>query len=238
MSVRDKNNYFGGKGSPGVIQTIINEIPPHRCLIEGFGGKGTLTRTILKSDCNVYIELSKKVFDYYKPYLPASVKSHNMDFFDFLSRWSDYYDGSDCWSPDGFCGTVFYLDPPYLKESRRDQKDVYDCELSSEDHSRLLELINNVPCAVLISHYPCDFYNNALRHWRRVDYKTTTRQGVVTESLYCNFDKVSKLHDYSFLGNNNTDRQRIRRKIDRHVKTLSALPVLERNALINSLSNL
>jgi hypothetical protein len=50
-----------------------------------------------------------------------------------------------------------------------------------------------------------------------------------------NYPEPKELHDYSLLGKDRTDRQRIKRKIERHVKRLQALSVLERKAILNAL---
>ncbi len=49
--------------------------------------------------------------------------------------------------------TTFYLDPPYLPETRS-APDVYACEMTEADHRQLLELLLSVKGKVLLSGYP------------------------------------------------------------------------------------
>ena len=68
-------------------------------------------------------------------------------------------------------------------------------------------------------------------------YNSYDRTGELRiECLYCNYPAPEELHDYRYLGENFTERQRIRRKIIRHIKKLKNLPVLERNAILEALS--
>ncbi len=53
-----------------------------------------------------------------------------------------------------------------------------------------------------------------------------------------NYPQPEELHDYRYLGEDFVDRQRIHRKIQRHVDKLLGLPVLERNAILAALRSL
>lgn len=68
--------------------------------------------------------------------------------------------------------TLFYLDPPYLHETRsafRWDRDCYAAELSDEDHRALLELSRDARGMVIISGYPSTLYDTMLKDWRRVE---------------------------------------------------------------------
>lgn len=66
--------------------------------------------------------------------------------------------------------TFFYLDPPYLHETRLTTRD-YTHEMSADDHRRLLETLVGIEGKFLLSGYPSALYQEfADRHgWRRVD---------------------------------------------------------------------
>lgn len=64
--------------------------------------------------------------------------------------------------------TLFYLDPPYLHETRVTKAD-YDHEMSTEQHAELLEAIDSCVGKVLLSGYPNDLYDGRLRNWNTVD---------------------------------------------------------------------
>jgi len=89
-------------------------------------------------------------------------------------------------------GTLFYLDPPYLEETRS-APDVYGFEMSSAHHCELLELVRNIRGKVILSGYPSELYNSSLADWNRHTFdlpnnaaagKSKERE---TEVLWCNF---------------------------------------------------
>ena len=86
--------------------------------------------------------------------------------------------------------TLFYLDPPYLHETRESTK-VYKFEMSRDDHIELLETIEDCDAAVMISGYRSELYDDMLSKWIRHDKETTTgasnNNARRTESLWCNF---------------------------------------------------
>lgn len=131
--------------------------------------------------------------------------------------------------------TVVYMDPPYPWETRG--KTRYKFDLGANSHYELLAIANKLNCDCLISTYPNKMYESELSTWYHIDYQSMTRGGVRIERLYMNYDptKIKELHDYSYLGENCTDRQRIKRKVERFKKKLSDLPVLERNAILESI---
>lgn len=54
--------------------------------------------------------------------------------------------------------TFFYLDPPYLPETRRSGS--YKCELTLEDHHELIELLSKVKGKVMLSGYSSKLYDS------------------------------------------------------------------------------
>ena len=65
---------------------------------------------------------------------------------------------------------MFYLDPPYLHETRVTTQD-YECEMSREDHERLLHALGGVRGMFCLSGYRSDLYDEyaGLYGWRRVE---------------------------------------------------------------------
>lgn len=91
-------------------------------------------------------------------------------------------DGVDCikkWdNPDA----VFYLDPPYLSETRKSKK-VYAHETSYEDHKRIIEAILNCKGAVVISGYQNELYNTLEHHgWLKFTKKVICRAACVSRN--------------------------------------------------------
>jgi DNA adenine methylase len=63
--------------------------------------------------------------------------------------------------------TYFYLDPPYVPQSRRKKK-MYCHEMSEDDHKRLLHCILHVEGMVLLSGYSHTLYEEALSSWESI----------------------------------------------------------------------
>jgi DNA adenine methylase len=67
--------------------------------------------------------------------------------------------------------TLFYVDPPYVAETR-DVGGDYRHEMTDGDHAALAEVLRGAAGMVVLSGYPCDLYDRALyadwaRHERR-----------------------------------------------------------------------
>ena len=60
--------------------------------------------------------------------------------------------------------TCFYLDPPYLPETRRSQR-CYQHEMKQQDHERLLSCLLQVKGMVMLSGYAHPLYHQALQGW-------------------------------------------------------------------------
>lgn len=87
--------------------------------------------------------------------------------------------------------TLFYIDPPYLPETRWTMKpDAYKFEMTIEQHEHLLNLLCSLKGYVVLSGYESKFYMEALSGWRHVEkdsLKSSDGGGVlVKESLWLN----------------------------------------------------
>lgn len=89
--------------------------------------------------------------------------------------------------------TLFYLDPPYLHETRATTTEYGPLEMTEADHGALLDMIVGCRGKVILSGYRSELYDQSLAVWRRVDVelpnqaaggKTKRR---MTECLWCNF---------------------------------------------------
>ena len=74
--------------------------------------------------------------------------------------------------------TLFYLDPPYLDETRT-AKDVYAHEMTRQDHNELLSLLISIKGRFLLSGYRSSLYDQvAADHgWRRADMEIDNKSG-------------------------------------------------------------
>jgi len=69
--------------------------------------------------------------------------------------------------------TLFYCDPPYVPDTRRDG--TYRHEMTLEDHRDLAGILLGVSGMVILSGYKHDVYRPLEESgWRRVDYKTSS----------------------------------------------------------------
>ncbi len=84
--------------------------------------------------------------------------------------------------------TVFYLDPPYVHETRGD-KSAYAFEMDDLAHEELADVLNQTRGHVVLSGYRNSLYDRLYRHWRRVDAPEKTCHSVRSkrqESLWIN----------------------------------------------------
>ncbi len=81
---------------------------------------------------------------------------------------------------------LIYCDPPYLLSTR--SKRLYKHEMMAEDeHSRLLDLLDQHPGPVLLSGYENELYADRLRHWGRESQVVAAESGRRrTEVLWIN----------------------------------------------------
>lgn len=82
--------------------------------------------------------------------------------------------------------TFIYIDPPYLQDTRK--KYLYNHEMTDEQHVKLLQIVKESDCKIMISAYENELYNEQLKGWRK-EHKSTTaecsRRRI--ETLYMNY---------------------------------------------------
>lgn len=239
IKVKGLENYYGGKGGSGTYQTIINYIPPHDIYIEPFLGSGVIMRYKLPAPLNnIGIDLDAQVTYLWN----QTIKEQQLTSFDITDG-----DGIEFLLKlktgkinfPGWAKVFIYLDPPYIKKSRKSENDVYPFEMDDISHVQILDIISDInKQKIAISCYENDLYKKKLKDWNCIKFNSTTRHGTATEFLYMNYENPEKLHDYRYLGIDFRERERIKNKILRHVARLKRLPVLERNAILNAFREL
>ncbi len=242
MAIIDKNSdmvptsYPGGKGGAGVYQTLINMIPPHDVYIETHLGSGAIMRHKRPAKQNIGVDIDPDIISKWNA--PGHHRQNddasgnifiNDDAFFYLQnnlmlRWpkKKYF---------------IYCDPPYLMETRKGGK-LYEYEYTTEQHIELLNLLEELPpgIMIMISGYWSELYADMLSDWNTKSFQAQTRQGPATEWIWYNYPDPTHLHDYSYLGTDFRERERIKRKVQRWSKRLESLPVLERNAIMEKLT--
>ena len=103
--------------------------------------------------------------------------------------------------------TFFYLDPPYVPETRRDGE--YAKEMTTQDHENLIGILSDIEGKVMLSGYQNDLYDNL--GWQRYDIETVSHSAAKTrksglqgegkikanqkrvESVYMNYENLNGL---------------------------------------------
>lgn len=223
--------YLGGKEASGVYQTIINNIPKHKTLIIPFLGNCAIYRNIKAADTTILIDKDPSVIQAWCTNFKNEVGSSSSKFIcgDAISYLQKYREDAD--------HTFIYADPPYLIETRSSKNSKYAYDFTEKDHVSLLKVLLQMNCKIAISTYPNKLYYRMLFGWKCISYKSKTRSGQRTELLYMNYDiNELELHDYSYLGKNFRERERIKKKIDRHSARLMMLNRMESLAILERLS--
>ena len=229
--------YTGGKNGAGVYQTLINHMPPHAVYIAPFLGEDAVMQKKRPAALNIGIDRDAEVIGRWHPAAPivngdgvpdplavsdgARFHFRAGDGIGFLETYP--FNGND----------LVYCDPPYLMETRKQKRDLYRYELDEAGHIRLLDVLRSLPCMVMVSGYFSELYQDTLNGWHSTTYQAMTRSGqTATEWLWMNYPAPLALHDYSFLGSDYRERERIKRKKQRWINKLQAMPILERRELL------
>lgn len=90
--------------------------------------------------------------------------------------------------------TLFYLDPPYVHESRGDSK-AYGHEMTDWEHRNLAELLHEVEGRVVLSGYASSLYDEIYSDWIQITAPEKTcnsSKGKRQECLWMNFEPVQQ----------------------------------------------
>jgi hypothetical protein len=224
----DLEQYPGAKAGAGVYQTIINELPPHRVYVEAFVGGGAILLRKKPAEASIVIDADAEVTRSWstiaKSGAVAGLTVMRGDARSLIAGFGERIRRD--W--------LIYADPPYVRSTRRSRAPIYRHEFTDRDHKLLLSLLLTVKASIVVSGYRCRLYDTMLATWRRIDFRTMTRGGPAIESLWCNFTTAER-HEYTYLGGDFRERERIKRKKARWVRRIAAMPELERNALLEAL---
>lgn len=227
--------YPGGKNGSGIYQRLINQIPPHNTYVETHLGGGAIMLHKRLARFNIGIDIDRDVISgWYRWQLEETPRQCRLLICDDGAKHIKKLDpGTDIYKNP----TFVYCDPPYIMETRKSGP-LYRYEYTDRDHINLLDILKRLKCMIMITGYRHPIYDDTLGDWRRIDYQTMTRQGLVWESAWMNYTEPTELHDYRYLGANFRERERIQRKAKRWVNKLESMPVLERQALLATITSL
>nr|WP_319570231.1 hypothetical protein [uncultured Draconibacterium sp.] len=224
--------YTGGKEGDGTYQKIINVMPPHDIYIELFLGNGAIFRhklpTSLKS---IGIDLDVNVINAWEKISHPGITLINAEAIQWLRNFSPV---ADIFKKLGV-RVLIYIDPPYPKDSRRNQQNLYTHEMTNDQHTELLSVARSVDANIVVSSYPNKLYDRTLKYWKNFEFQAMTRGGTATEKVWFNYPFPEVLHDYRYMGNDYREREGIRGRISRNVSKFMRMPAAERNAIIEQL---
>jgi len=221
--------YAGGKAGSGVYQQIINQIPPHEVYIEPFLGGGAVLLNKRPAAASIAIDCDGDVVVGWASYI---ARAHGVTVIcgDAISFLQSY---------DWKGGEFVYCDPPYLFDVRSSKRRIYTHEFGDVgQHEQLLEVLKSLPCMVAVSGYWSSLYESVLTGWRSISFNAKTRAGVAREWLWMNYPEPVELHDYSYLGQNFREREKITRQKRRWRARLLKMSPLQRYALLSSIAEL
>ncbi len=210
------SGYFGSKAASGLCQNIIAMMPPHDTYLETHLGGGAVMKRKPPTVNNIGIDIDPEALANFECAYPVHLVNdcaHHV-----LSHYE--YSGTE----------LIYCDPPYLTETRTSHRK-YRFDYLKQDHITLLELLQSLPCHIILSGYPSLLYDDVLGGWRTLELQAMTRGGPRTEKLWFNYE-IDRTYWASYAGKNFTDRQRIKRKAQRWGKKYQALPNAERLAVL------
>ncbi|MBN4665396.1 DNA adenine methylase [Pandoraea nosoerga] len=73
--------------------------------------------------------------------------------------------------------TLFYVDPPYVHDTRKMGAACYRHEMTDADHAKMLDTLLELEGMVVLSGYPHPAYDDRLTGWRRVETKARMAAG-------------------------------------------------------------
>lgn len=225
------DNYTGSKGGAGVYQKIINHIPWFTDSYEVFAGSAIISRKMSELDrWHKYymIEKNEAVRDQLK-----NICTRNLMLMDFLDGMEFLQKVAE--KPEWYRKCFLYLDPPYMKSTRRIDRNIYKYEWNSDDHVEFLDLVTSIPTEIkiMISHYDCSFYRKTLEGWHTKEFNARTRGKTAVEKIWMNYDIQE--HDLAvtdFVGENFSERQRIKRKKESYLEKFKTMHRHERQAVL------
>jgi DNA adenine methylase len=213
-------SYPGSKSQAGVWQTIIGQMPPHTLYVEAFFGSGQIYWRKRGAARSVVIDKDPALLA--KAGREPGTSAIAGDALKILPRLG--------LGPDALA----YCDPPYLLSTRSGRR-YYQHELSEPDHDRLLAVLQELPCRVMLSGYPSELYDRELRSWRCQLYRMRTRGKTVTEALWCNFPEPAVLHDPRYAGKTFRERLTFKRLAARYLARFSRMSERKRAFVLEAI---
>ncbi len=212
--------YPGGKGR--LWQQIAALMPPHKTYIETHLGGGSVLRNKFPASTNIGIDVDPDVVRNAQNWNVKNFKLIQGDAIEFLSSYE--FNGSE----------LVYCDPPYPRVVRGGRK-YYRYEETDEHHVNLIKQVKKIGSPVIVSGCSGTIYETELSDWLMVDVANTTRSGKKWECLWLNYEPGPVRHDYTILGTNFRERERLRKRSERWVNRLEQMSEIERHVIVDAM---
>lgn len=222
--------YLGSKAASGAYQAIISQMPPHDTYIETHLGGGAIMLRKPPAARTIGWDIDPETVEAFCQGNPCFLDTQAER---LMIEVGDAVELLRVVPFEEYGRTLLYVDPPYLPETRTSRAR-YRHEYSEDDHRKLIAMLCAVPANVMISGYPSALYDELLTGWRSIQFQVMTRGGPRTEQLWMNFDEGTA-YSGAFAGKNYTDRQRIKRKVERWLNNYRQLPPQEQTAILAEL---
>lgn len=246
-----KESYFGGKGQDGVFQTIINEIPACVEYWELFAGNASIYRRLTNKPQRCFL-VEKDHKQAKKLAQSLGVLCFPFDFvlFNVINKamysqgtfvvWGSAFEVLELMRMEHLDKptSYFFVDPPYLLETRSSNTR-YNHELTAEEHAQLLNYLLKFQNAQIgICTYPNPTYSAVLDQWRKVEYKSVTRNRgeVRTEYFYMNYAPPTWLQDTHYIGKDYREREAYRKQQKNWLKNFKAMHPHQQQAVLKQLN--
>lgn len=87
---------------------------------------------------------------------------------------------------------LIYADPPYLLGTRTAKQ--YRCEMTDDDHIKLLEALLDHPGPVILSGYENELYNDMLKGWNKENINALAEHGLPrVETIWMNYQPMQQI---------------------------------------------
>lgn len=198
-------------------------MPPHRVYIETHLGGGAVMRAKMAAEESIGVDIDPKVVDRWRSEGPPGVTVIGSDAVTFLR--SRAFVGDE----------LVYCDPPYLPTTRKARR-VYRHEYDSQGHRELIGALRALPCAVILSGYGSELYDQLLHDWERETFPSPSQAGLRREVVWMNYARPTLLHDHRHIGSTYREREASRRRRTNLLRRVASLSDIERNALLAALA--
>lgn len=158
LSIEDRAYYF---------------IYVNKSSFNGVGGFSTtmLVRRNMSKSCSDYLSMIDKLPNIHNRL--SSVIIEHRDILELIKK----YDGKN---------TFFYLDPPYVKETRSSST-TYEVEMTNEEHEKMLDALLKCEGKILLSGYNHPIYDRLKERFERIDFQSPNSNSDRLESLWKNY---------------------------------------------------